>query len=245
MNDLDRRIAMPRKHPMAVERALDGMVKVCVGTHSYARAFLVARDLSTLFVTAAHCLPRWPVKGEDFPGGICLPVQLMRLRGGKVVKGLAAFVDPFCDLALVSDSAPGCDLVEVEFEDLGRPGIDPQQQFDDLAAGLKPVPVRLDPLPSGKPIRLHLCTRAGRWVTAEFEKASSGGWPCFNATFSGPVPGGTSGSPVLDDDGRAVGVLCRGGNGSSPVCGLVCLAEALPHWAAASIEAEALAEPAS
>jgi hypothetical protein len=209
------------------------MVRVRNGPRCWGRGFLVSQEQGGIIVTAAHCLPRWPVQREDFPGSILLTVPVKTLDGIRSATALVTAIDPFCDLAILSDSAPGEELAAFHIPGRRRPH--PLKEFWALLETLEPIPVRREPWPADRPLRLNVFTVRKEWVTAEAGPYhSSQGSPTFHACFSGPIRGGTSGSPVLDDNGHAVGVVCNSSEaatGAMPShCGMVSLPDALPRW---------------
>jgi hypothetical protein len=162
---------------------------------------------------------------RDFPGQVYLSVHVKSLDFSQSAQASVAFVDPCSNLALLSDPLHGG-----------------EDSFWDLLSSLEAVPIRHKPLPANKPIGLHVFTCRGRWLTGKATLSMAEKLPSFAAEFSVPILGGTSGSPVLDDDGFAVGVVYNSGQAAClrqgpAVCGMVHLPNALPSWAAAAVAA--------
>ena len=186
------------------------------------RGFIVEaidrRDRS--IITAAHCLPHmppahpWAYLEEKTYQGLIGP-----LGGERSVWAECLFVDPVGDLAV---------LIGPDNQEL----YEQAEQYEDL------IEDRSESVPVGSP-----------------PENNSQGWllslentllPCKIETVfhtisvsevEGDIAGGMSGSPILDQDGRAIGVISTSRQiGTAPespsTSGDIqpCLAEALPAW---------------
>jgi hypothetical protein len=146
-------------------------------------------------VTAAHCLPELPpAHALAYIVDRAYPNLLGSLDGNKTkVWAECLFVDPIADIAVL-----GCP----DEQELG----DEAQAYYELTEN---VPVlRIGNAKSGKGWVLSL---DGHWIRTTLDVASGVG-----ALSIDPTKGGMSGSPILNDAGRAVGVVVIGTETSTP-----------------------------
>lgn len=142
-----------------------------------------------LVVTAAHCLPSLPppfAMGSNHD----LTYQLLgSLDGSKTgVRAECLFVNPVADIAVFGEPD-------------GQTGYD-QEAYDALTGDV-PI-IRIDKARSGPGWVLAL---DGHWVRTTIKVFSS----IWGASLSiDPVEAGMSGSPILNDAGRAVGIVAMG-----------------------------------
>jgi hypothetical protein len=160
-------------------------------------------------ITAAHCLPSLPPPmPASYTEERTYTAILGPLGGSLSVWAECAFVDPISDVAVLvapdGQSLPNqCGAYEMLLED--RPAL------------------TLAVMPSNAPV--WLLTLDGRWARCEAERC--GGFAAFaeTVTLKGPEEAyapGTSGSPILTDEGQVVSLVSVG-NSLSPV-----LTDALP-----------------
>jgi len=158
-------------------------VKLPSGRHL--RKFVIHR----LVVTAAHCLPKLP------------PATSAALTCEKTYKGLLGklgarkrdvsteclFADPVADIAVL-----GCPDNQVLFDEANA--------YDELVEGAPAL--RIGDARSGRGWLLALSGK--RWLQTTLS--------IFNGTFleTGPTEPGMSGSPILNDAGKAVGIVAIG-----------------------------------
>jgi Trypsin-like peptidase domain len=147
-----------------------------------------------LVITAAHCLPRLPpAPAASLTEDRTYCNLLASLESAKTsVWAECLFVDPIADIAILG--CPDDQLLEEE--------ADAYDELTDNAAVLRIGDVR-----SGRGWVLSL---DGRWVRTNLELASGG------ALLIDPTVGGMSGSPILNDVGRSVGVVVIGTENISP-----------------------------
>jgi hypothetical protein len=149
-------------------------------------------------VTAAHCLPVLP---PAHPASYTEERTYARLLGplGKrkpTVFAECLFVDPVADLAVLSE--PDSQDLSAECD-----------AYQALVAGRPTLRIRARAL--RQPCHAWLLTLDGRWsgctVTPSGRIAT---WLSMSDAESEAVAPGTSGSPILTDDGCAVGVVSVG-----------------------------------
>lgn len=186
--------------------------KKSIVTVGSARGFLVGSPDQGLVITAAHCLPHLPpVIGDlGFSDERTYPKIIASLdRKRRLIWAECLFVDPVSDLAV-----------------LGEP--DGQHLYEESEA------------------YLELASDSEFLTIGSFRKGKSTAWmlsrdlewfPCTVRSNSkrlsvieaeGKIVGGMSGSPILNSDGKAIGVVCNGSSGqwnSQPI-----LFKCLPSW---------------
>ncbi len=151
---------------------------------------LQKRFLNRLIVTAAHCLPRLPpalatsdIKEQTYK----------ELLGGLAdrepkVWAECVFADPVADIAV---------LATPDSQEL----YDEASAYDELTNEASAL--RIVDAPEQGPG--WLLTLDGRWVACVVQHF---GGPIMISDAAEPIMGGMSGSPILDSDGAAMGVVC-------------------------------------
>lgn len=164
-------------------RATHGVVRV-----RYGRGFVIKGGY---VITAAHCLRRLPRLGARCAGGAELTYKhlLGKLGGRATVWAECVFADPIADIAVLQSP----DDQELR-EEAGR--------YRDLLDEATPLKVS-KPAAAGSAWLLSL---AGEWEHCQMERIADG--PIW--ITEGQIRPGMSGSPILADDGSAVGVVCAG-----------------------------------
>lgn len=157
------------------------------------RGFVIeGRDDDKVIVTAAHCLPFFPP---------CASISFLEERtyselvgplGEKpTVWAECLFVDPVGDIAL-----------------LGSPdqqALPEQGEAWEALIDARP-PIQLSNPPANVDVPAWLCSLSGDWFRCAVRHHNG---PLFLAP-SHDIVGGMSGSPILADDGSAIGVICNG-----------------------------------
>ena len=139
-------------------------------------------------ITAAHCLPHFPAPHawEDYDQ---VYPNLLGVLGEKPsVCGRLLFADPIGDIAV-----------------LGSP--DEQEMYeqaaayDELVEALKAIPIGEAQIGTGWVLSLD---KPYRWVPTSLNVTD------YGSLLSGPTLGGQSGSPIVNEEGKAVGVVSVG-----------------------------------
>jgi hypothetical protein len=145
-------------------------------------------DILRYVITAAHCLPFFPP---------CHPTSYLNERTYKAVLGpLGAdpavwaecvFVDPVADIAVLGP--PDNQALWAQCE-----------AYEALVDAATPLP--LADAAASSPA--WLLSREGQWFRCQVENNGAGWWIKDAAQ---PISGGMSGSPILSDEGRAIGLV--------------------------------------
>ena len=151
------------------------------------RAFLVAGGY---LLTAAHCVD------FDLEGGFALRdchLQFVETVSGKRFRVSPVMIDPVSDLAVLG------------FPD-GQEFVEDWQGFQDFIDETQPIDIAFDS-PSTDD-RLCIFTHLETWIhgTAEVSDVTSNSSSVF-VNMAEPVRGGTSGSAVVNQSGKAVAVV--------------------------------------
>jgi hypothetical protein len=203
--------------------AKDAIVRVGEG-----RGFLLDdAPWPQLVITAAHCLPRLPPAD---PGSYAHERTYRNLLGPigvpPTVWAECVFVDPIADLAVLA-SPDGQTLVDE---------CDAYEQFVEGRPAL-----RIGEVDHSCPV--WLLTLSGVWHRCNVEVLRR------SLTLVGPKEGnapGASGSPILMDDGRAIGIVNVGtetnGKSEERQGGQTRLMSCLPGWMLAKLHAKGVAQ---
>jgi hypothetical protein len=157
----------------------------------------------SLVITASHCLPNLPPPERTYAN------LLGPLGGEPTVWAEVLFVDPVANIAVLG--APASQELHDEYEAYAR--LMPES------------PLLMADAP--KTARAWLLSLEEEWFECEVWHHLDGPFWIRNAAT--PIIGGMSGSPILNDDGKAIGVLSVSTNGreGGPY---PCLAAHLPCW---------------
>jgi hypothetical protein len=172
------------------------------------RGFLIEARGFQLVVTAAHCLPHLP---PAHPRSSFEQRTYSKLLGplGRTpsVWAECLFVDPIADLAVLGEP--------------DRQAFPPEMTaYEDLVASRSSLHIGT----VMRPCPVWLLTLDGQWTQCAFPDDGSGRWLSIVGALPEAIAPGTSGSPIMAADGRAVGLIGVGGL-SNPV-----LADRLPGW---------------
>ncbi len=168
-------------------KAARAVIKVGLG-----RGFVVQSGRRRLIITAAHCLPSFPpCHGASFTEERTYAQLLGPLGNEPSVWAECLFADPIGDIAV---------LGEPDGQELS----DECEAYDELVKACEPIPVT-DAKESG---RARLLSLDGEWI--ECDVKHSGG-PLWISGAAKGINGGMSGSPIIADDGSAIGIVCLSG----------------------------------
>lgn len=194
----------------AAERTLVEVLDALNGNRMVGMGF---RLLDGTIATACRCLPR-PIGTVLLPDPSA-PDRLVLVRIRRPATDLAAFAivtaaSPYSGLALLrSSSAAGLTVPDE---------LNPVIPIEKLIAGLEPA----SPGPTPPDGRVQVFTHDGKWIEGVVAGST--------IRTEEPLGEDTSGAPVFDSDGRAVGLVTTG-IGPGGDAGLCALAEHLPGWA--------------
>jgi hypothetical protein len=147
------------------------------------RPFVVHRRI----ITAAHCLPHFPEPHAWESHDQVYPNLLGVLGEEPSVYGLLVFADPIGDIAVLG--SPDCQEMYEQ-----------SAAYEELVEPLKAIP--LGNAETGKGWMLSL-DKPYRWEPTTLNTD-------YGSLLSGPTLGGQSGSPILNEEGQAVGVVSIG-----------------------------------
>jgi S1-C subfamily serine protease len=169
-------------------------------------------------LTAAHCVE------FSTTGGMALDDRY-----------LEKIVHPSCEpfLAQVAAIEPATDIAALAAADnQALPG--DSMAFNSFCATVMPIQLRTRPLVIGEPISVHILAHTDEWIEGTAERFGFLGDPPSGAVSfrtRKQIKGGTSGGPVVDDDGLLVGVVSNCSEGQRDCDGWVTFASlALPGW---------------
>jgi Trypsin-like peptidase domain len=198
------------------------------------RGFVVGTDDERFIITAAHCLPHFP-PGMSFSSiEERTYAELLGSLGRKrtPVWAECCFVDPIADLAVLW--SPDRRHLDKEAD-----------RFDALVGAAVPLPIGDLPLTRppiilpaipmwettpvtilGRPIaecKAWLLSLGGHWFRCD---VTAGNRALTVVSVAEKLAGGMSGSPIVSDDGKAIGVaVATPGDTAQPF-----LARQLPRW---------------
>jgi hypothetical protein len=173
-------------------------------------------------LTAAHCLK------FDTYGGIALGdhvIYYIDRPEGEPIWCSPVCIDPCSDLAVVGP----CDS-----QTFAERHSDFLSFFEDVV----PIGIRRDPLRLDEATPCEIRTHLRTWVSGKLTRHSDSPWAWLHADEN--IFGGTSGSPIVDDDGQILGVMSiAGGSGDVTNSGPHSIPSLwLPSWLLASVPGE-------
>jgi V8-like Glu-specific endopeptidase len=194
----------------AVER---GLVIISSRGVGLASGFYIGNGF---LITNCHCLPRTPDPREQ-DDMVVVTVKTLATRS-KSAKAAAIYADPCGDIAVLGP------LDEQAFSHEA-------DKYRTLIEKLPPVKINVRALSRLTKFRVHVRSVKGKWLSGQ---AFVAGYEGRTLTVQledkkARIPGGTSGSPVVNDDGLAVGVLKIGAETSAEYSALA-LPDYLPMW---------------
>lgn len=188
-----------------------------------------------LVLTAAHCIESYN------SGGMTLgdSVEVIELPTRRRVRVRIFAVEPVADIAVLG---PGDRQVLVDgmSEVMEAAGLGSELGFEEWCDVVDGVPLAASPRLGGR-INVHILTHKGDWVTGTAMRSliDSGR---LTVHFDAAIGSGTSGGPVVNDEGQIVGVISFSNEptkGSKGADGMIPLAAcALPRWVWGRVTAE-------
>ena len=181
------------------------------------RGFAVEHAGNRLVVTAAHCLPFFPpCHGASYLEERTYGALLAILDREPAICAECLFADPIADIAVVGSP---------DNQELG----DEADAYEALVESVTPIAIAEAPEKG----RAWLLSLEQKWFQCTVEYINDG--PLWISESAQPIVGGMSGSPIISDEGMAIGVVCLGGGeqhegGPNPR-----LVRDLPGWLARPI----------
>jgi len=179
-------------------KATEAVVRVGGG-----RGFIIEAGHNRLVITAAHCLPHFPPAASVSYVSDRTYAEILGPLGDGETKVWAEclFADPVGDIAVLGSP----DNQELYNEALA---------YEELTEAAPGLPVSVEPLLLKA--SAWLLTPDGRWTRCTVQCGGAGKTLWVEGALDG-IHGGMSGSPILDDDATAIGVLCCSGGGLGKV----------------------------
>jgi hypothetical protein len=173
-------------------------VKEAVITINAGRGFIVNYLVDRLVVTAAHCLPWLPPCGGALDlGDRTYRALLAPLGREPAVWAGCLFVDPVADVAVLGSP----DNQEFFKE---------AKAYEELVESVTPIPIA-DAPSEGEAWLLSL---DANWFRCSAEYINDG--PLWLSDLEQPMVGGMSGSPIIAEDGKAIGIATLGDPDNKP-----------------------------
>ena len=153
-----------------------------------------------IVVTAAHCLPKRPPCQSSEPERTYPDVVSPLGTSEPSLMAECMFVDPVADIAVLG--APDHQIFSDAF-----------LAYEEFIRTIDALSLNLNTRPMIKPVTGWLLSLDGHWTRCRITELpniqSPGG--LWIAEASAGIEGGMSGSPILLDDGRVIGVVCTSG----------------------------------
>ena len=80
------------------------------------------------------------------------------------------------------------------------------ERFEDFCKRATPLKLCDEEFALFDPFPVHVFTHEGEWVSGRAQQGQTNG-TALHVAFEEPIPGGTSGSPVINNDGEVVGII--------------------------------------
>ncbi len=209
-----------KKHAPTPPKHISALTEAIVTVGDGGRGFLIAFRRETAIITAAHCLPHLPpAHGGSYTEERTYANLVGPIGAAPSVWVECLFVNPIVDLAvLVAPDRQELSDQDDAYEQFveGRPTIALARASQDAEAG-------------------WLYGKTKLWEPCSVSSVRSRLIRVENTVFTAMAPG-TSGSPILTAEGRAVGVVTLGREGNPE------LASDLPAWLVAELFANRVAQ---
>lgn len=198
-----------------------GLVQVQHSEGNHGTAFHIGDGY---LITNCHCLPSIPDPTSFFDNDeIETAVTVKSLPSEQDGKAAIAYADPCGDIAVLQS-----------LDAYDGPYYEDSQKYEELVDSLSRITINLEPL-KRKPVPPQQCERVkvfvrtvdGDWVSGEVNIGMVLDVDLDDKEFR--IPGGTSGSPVVNEDGICVGVLKIGSTSAAEYRALG-VPDYLPVW---------------
>ena len=172
----------------ALDRAASATVKI---TRKGGQGVVIPGGL---ILTAAHCIT-WDIEGSMVLGDLYLEdVEVPHAT----IRASPAMIDPICDIAVLE--APDSQACI----DVG--GMAADEAYGEFLAAVEPVPICEREFGVFEPFPVFIRSHRGKWITAKAELCAPGAhW--LSITADEQVEGGTSGGPIVTENGELVGIV--------------------------------------
>jgi hypothetical protein len=158
-----------------------------------ARGFVVkGPNDNPAIITASHCLRRLPKPWQSGRQEI-YPNLIGPLGRKPSIWAKCLFVDPIADIAVLSS---------VDNQSL----FEEADAYDNLIRPIKPIPIG----PMEEKTKAWSLSLKGEWLECQAKFAKWADGPLFIYHATQAIRFGMSGSPVVADNGKAIGVVCAG-----------------------------------
>jgi hypothetical protein len=169
--------------------------KSAVLTVGFGRGFVVESLGKRVVVTGAHCLPRKPPRHGASQLDERTYRKLLGPLGAKpTVWAECFFAEAIADIAVLG--SPDEQILS-----------DAADAYDALVESVKPLKITPAPIEG----RAWLLSLEGEWFQCSVTHQRREEGPLLVIDPAQSITGGMSGSPILSDDGKAIGAICLGG----------------------------------
>lgn len=142
-----------------------------------------------LVLTAAHCID-WTTDAAMALGD---PFAVDIRINGKQLKAHPLAVEPVSDIAILGEMDDQCFPEDANL-------------YQEMIATICPIPVSTREPELFKEFPIHIFSHKKKWITGKAQLCADGSQILSIATAE-PIEGGTSGGPVLSDEGELVGIV--------------------------------------
>ncbi len=148
---------------------------------------------NNLILTAAHCVEC------NCDGGIALgDVVVCEITSGQTkFKAMLLAVDPVSDIAVIGS-----------LDDQGY--FNESKAYEEFCESMPSVPLCTREYAVFEKIDIHIYTHKSTWLAGKAEICRDGATHLF-ITPEGPIEGGTSGSPIVNNFGEIIGIVSQAG----------------------------------
>lgn len=171
-----------------------------------------------LIVTAAHCV------AHTLTGGMVLGdhyIEDIKTKAGVNLKVSPWAVEPLSDIAALGSLDAQENATETK-------------AFEDFCEQTNPVPVFTGNLAARKSMKVYVYRHTGKWVEGKATRYNLKNIHMFKLETDEPIESGTSGSPIINEEGELVGIVSNSGTGNNGIA--PCPLLTLPTWVCRQIE---------